>query len=151
MTQRHFRFAQGGKEIYKATKGGKGMKWLATYPERCVGCESCMLTCSKTWFKEEDKELSRIQVSSSKSGYAINVCNQCGECIDYCPTLAIKRDNSGVVRIDESKCVGCLMCAGFCPTESMFVVEKREKPFKCIACGICSKECPSEALELKQD
>jgi len=21
------------------------VKWLATYPERCVGCESCMLTC----------------------------------------------------------------------------------------------------------
>jgi len=127
------------------------MKWLATYPERCVGCESCMLTCSKTWFKEEDKELSRIQVSNSISGYDINVCNQCGECIDYCPTLAIERDNNGVVRIDEAKCVGCLMCAGFCPTESMFVVEKRQKPFKCIACGICSKACPSEALELKQD
>jgi len=110
-----------------------------------------MLTCSKTWFKEEDKDLSRIKISSSESGYDINVCNQCGECIDHCPTLAIKRDNSGVVRLDENKCVGCLMCAGFCPTESMFVADQKDKPFKCIACGICSKECPSQALELMQD
>ena len=127
------------------------MKRLATYPERCVGCESCMLTCSKTWFKEEDKELSRIRVTQGDSGYVINVCNQCGVCIDTCPTLAIGRDAQGVVRIDESKCVGCLMCAGFCPTESMFTADNKEKPFKCIACGICSKICPPEALVLEQD
>ena len=127
------------------------MKWLATYPERCVGCESCMLTCSKTWFKEENKELSRIKVLQKDSGYEINVCNQCGICIDICPTLALNRDASGVVRCDENKCVGCLMCAGFCPTESMLIADQKDKPFKCKACGICSKDGPPQALELMQD
>ena len=26
---------------------------------------------------------------------------------------------------DENKCVGCLMCAGFCPAESMFIADQK--------------------------
>lgn len=111
-----------------------------------------METCSKTWFKENNPALSRIQVTEEGEGYALNACNQCGTCIDICPVQALSRDKAGVVRLDQDKCVGCLMCVGFCPTKSLFYyAPKQAEPFKCIACGLCAKTCPVEALELVQE
>lgn len=128
------------------------MKWLKTYPERCIGCEQCMDTCSKLWFREKSEILSRIRVSGSEEGFTLNVCNQCGKCIDICPVGALTRDANGIVQLDKDKCVGCMMCVGFCPTSSLFFnPAKGVEPFKCIACGACTKGCPTEALEIVEE
>ncbi len=128
------------------------MKWLKTYPERCIGCEQCMETCSELWFREKSKLLSRIRISANEVGFSLNTCNQCGKCIEICPVGALARDANGIVQLDKYKCVGCMMCVAFCPTSSIFFSStKGVEPFKCIACGGCTKGCPTEALEIVEE
>jgi ferredoxin len=80
----------------------------------------------------------------------INVCNQCGTCIDICPVTAITRTKSGAVVVNKSLCVGCYSCVEYCPTGSMRTHASRLAPFKCIACGACVEACPAGALELAE-
>ena len=50
--------------------------------------------------------------------------------------------------IDESKCIGCGICEGECPTEAIspsgdvYVIDADE----CIDCGACAAVCPEEAI-----
>ncbi|WBW99318.1 YjjW family glycine radical enzyme activase [Oceanirhabdus sp. W0125-5] len=44
----------------------------------------------------------------------INVCINCGECIEYCPTGAIKRSENGKVIWNEKKCTDCDECIRVC-------------------------------------
>jgi carbon-monoxide dehydrogenase iron sulfur subunit len=127
------------------------MKALVFDPDLCTGCRICEETCSQTWFKEVSGAKSSIRISEleDQSGhFAANVCNQCGECIDICPTMALKRDKRGIVRIDKKLCVGCLSCVGFCPIVAMRVHPDYTVPFKCVACGQCAKKCPENALAI---
>ena len=122
------------------------MKVLQFDPTRCIGARECERECSRTWFKEENRDKSAIRISEDGGRYAMIACTQCGECIDVCPTLAIRRDRQGIVRIDKKLCVGCLSCVGFCPHLAMFFHADYTEPFKCISCGKCVKTCPSGAL-----
>lgn len=125
------------------------MKVLVTDDERCIGCHLCEDVCANAWFKEIDRRKSAIRITSlGDAEWEMSVCNQCGKCIDVCPTQAISRDKTGVVRIKKDLCTGCLSCVGFCPTMAMFCLEGALEPFKCISCGLCVKECPAEALSL---
>ena len=128
------------------------MKVLIFYPDLCTGCRVCEETCSQTWFKEVDPLKSNIRISELEEQpgrFAANVCNQCGECIDICPTLALKRDKRGIVRIDRKLCIGCLYCVGFCPILAMRVHPDHTVPFKCVACGQCANKCPEGALSIE--
>ena len=123
------------------------MKVLQFDPARCIGARECERECSRTWFKEENRDKSAIRITEAQDGrYAMVACTQCGECIDVCPTMAIRRDKRGIVRIDKKLCVGCLSCVGFCPYLAMFFHPDYVEPFKCVACGKCVEVCPSGAL-----
>ena len=125
------------------------MRLLVFDPALCSGCRVCEATCSQTWFKVQDELKSAIRVlelTGESSGFAADVCNQCGQCIDVCPSLALTRDRQGIVRINKELCVGCLSCVGFCPTLSMRTHPDHTIPFKCVACGQCAKKCPERAL-----
>jgi Fe-S-cluster-containing dehydrogenase component len=125
------------------------MKVLSFDPELCTGCHICEEVCSETWFKVVDEEKSSIRIYDPDAGlFRAVFCNQCGECIEVCPTEALYRDKHGVVRLRDKLCVGCLSCVGFCPYLAMFFEPQESKPFKCIACGACAKECPTEALSI---
>lgn len=126
------------------------MKVLVTNDERCIGCHLCEDVCSHAWFKQISRSLSCIRISElGNADWGIAVCNQCGQCIAVCPTQAISRDKTGVVRIKKDLCVGCLSCVGFCPTLTMYYQEPNLEPFKCISCGLCAKECPADALSIE--
>lgn len=122
------------------------MKFLAVKQEVCDGCGSCEMACSKAFFKEENREKSAIRIVNNFNTFHAKKCTQCGECINMCCGMAISRDKNGVVRIDKSRCVGCLGCVGFCSYLTMFYYEGENIPFKCIACGICTKNCPQNAM-----
>lgn len=126
------------------------MKHLAKKSSLCIECHLCEETCSTAYFKESNVEKSCIRIAT-KGEETINVCNQCGVCIDICPVLAIYRDTKGVVRIKKEQCVGCFMCVGFCPEEAMGQHDHYIEPFKCIACGLCAKKCPTGAIYIKED
>ena len=127
-------------------------KILKTDTGKCNGALACEKTCSKTFFKVEDPALSSIRYSCSEDGaHALNVCNQCGECILVCPVEALTRNKVGVVMVNKKLCVGCFMCVGFCPTLSMCRAPGQRVPFKCTSCGLCVKSCPVGALEIVED
>lgn len=123
------------------------MKLLAKNESLCISCGECEEVCSKTYFKETNREKSCIQVEDQK----ITVCSQCGECIDICSVAAISRDKSGVVRINKKICVGCFMCVGFCPELAMKMQGDLLEPFKCVACGQCAKICPTHAIYISEE
>jgi Fe-S-cluster-containing hydrogenase component 2 len=129
---------------------GQIMKVLVTDEDLCIGCHLCEDVCSKAWYKQIDRELSSIRITSlGDAEWGMAVCSQCGECIDVCPTGALYRDKAGIVRLKKKECVGCLSCVGFCPTLTMFYHESQVEPIKCISCALCVKECPTGALAVE--
>ncbi len=47
--------------------------------------------------------LSRIKIENKATYPNINVCNQCGACIEICPTKALERDANGIVQVRKDK------------------------------------------------
>lgn len=50
--------------------------------------------------------------------YTINVCNDCGECVDTCPSGALTIDLLGAVQWNEAACDGKDTCVAVCPYDS---------------------------------
>jgi ferredoxin len=48
-------------------------------------------------------------------------CPQNHRCplINVCPENAISQNGFGLPEIDESKCIECMKCAGFCPMRAV--------------------------------
>jgi len=125
------------------------VKILKFNAEKCNGCLVCEKACSQVHFKtHEGGEKSAIHILKKGDLYKMNVCNQCGLCIDMCLVGALTRRKTGVVTIDRKTCVVCQACVGFCPIEGMRKSDVRIEPFKCISCGACVHACSEEALEL---
>jgi pyruvate ferredoxin oxidoreductase delta subunit len=51
-------------------------------------------------------------------------------------------------KILKSKCVGCGICANFCPDVAIKMKNKKASIDYnyCKGCGICAKECPAKAI-----
>jgi len=109
------------------------------------------MICSKTWYKEENWGKSAIRVDADIQGdFNIAVCDQCGECMGMCSSMALRKAPNGVVLLDKKSCVGCLMCVGECLREFMFYHDDLPTPIKCTACGLCVEHCPSGALSIAE-
>jgi len=129
------------------------VKVLRSKGELCTQCYACEQVCSTNFTKVEDREKSAIRIGTrlpDSGAVEIITCNQCGECIDICPTNAIYRAKNGNVLINKNLCVGCFSCVGFCPHAAMFRHRDMLEPFKCIACAKCVKECPAGALYMEE-
>lgn len=127
------------------------MKIVAAKPELCNGCYVCEDTCAQARFKANDRSKSSIRISENpEGGFLINVCDQCGECIDICPAQAIYRTKNGTVMVRKKDCVGCYACIGFCPTGAMHMHGDLLEPFKCTVCGKCTEECPTGAIYIAE-
>lgn len=125
-------------------------KLLQTYPENCIACHACESSCSTTYFKVDDPQLSRIRISEEAGAIKMNACNQCETCVQTCPTQALSVNSQGVVMLNAKLCIGCYMCVASCPTGSMFIHPGQTVPFKCVACGICSQTCPADAIRVEE-
>jgi nitrate reductase beta subunit len=85
--------------------------------------------------------------------YLPRLCNHClnPACVASCPSGAIyKRDEDGIVLIDQNKCRGWRMCVSACPYKKIYYNYKSGKSEKCILCyprlevgkpTICSESC----------
>jgi len=86
--------------------------------------------------------------------YLPRICNHCTHpaCLDACPRKAIeKREEDGIVLIDEDRCSGYRFCQEACPYKKIYYNELRGISQKCIFCfprieqGVttaCSRQCP---------
>ena len=62
-----------------------------------------------------------------------------------CPAKACRALIS--YRINEEKCVGCMMCVKVCPVEAISGGKKKLHVIdqdKCIRCGMCKEKCPAK-------
>ncbi len=52
------------------------------------------------------------------------------------------------IRIDEQKCVGCVLCMKACPTQAIRLQGGKAiiKSERCVDCGECYRVCPHEAV-----
>lgn len=79
-------------------------------------------------------------------------CIQCGQprCVQICPAGAIEKNlNDGIIRIDESKCVGCGLCTISCPYGGIYYDANTRHSFKCDRCNgdpKCVAACPYGVL-----
>lgn len=110
---------------------------------RCIGCHACTVACKS----EFDVPLgeNRSWVEYVEKGTYPNVgrsflprlCNQCSEppCVRVCPTDATyKRDQDGIVIIDEGLCIGCKYCIQACPYDARFINPVKGVAEKCDFC-----------------
>jgi len=86
--------------------------------------------------------------------YLPRICNHCTHpaCLEACPRQAIaKREEDGIVLIDEGRCRGYRFCQEACPYKKIYFNEVEGVSQKCIFCfprideGVttaCARQCP---------
>jgi protein NrfC len=160
------------KEYKKEIPLSKG--YLVYDSKKCIGCTTCMLSCSMVHYGVQSLSLARIQIIQDSFGkfpedLQIAPCRQCpaAPCVQNCPVGAAYVDtkNGNVRRIDEDKCIGCQTCLSACPYQPHRPVWNHisGKATKCDLCidtpywdekgGIdgkqaCVESCPMKALKL---
>jgi nitrate reductase beta subunit len=85
--------------------------------------------------------------------YLPRICNHCMNpaCVAACPSGSLyKREEDGIVLVDQDKCRGWRFCQSACPYKKVFYNWESGKAEKCIACyprvesgmpTVCSESC----------
>ena len=107
--------------------------------DTCVGCHACAVSCKEwntggvaapltdldpygadpvgVWFNR----VHAYEAGDGMSGRTVHFprsCLHCDEpaCVSVCPTGAsYKREDDGIVLVDEDLCIGCKLCSWACP------------------------------------
>lgn len=145
--------------------------------EVCSGCKACELACKDKHSFDVGPRARRVREvcfgnwkQNEKTGSwtpknvgSFSVSFSCGHCdtpmcYGVCPTGAIsKREEDGIVVIDQEKCTGCQACIEACPygepqyVESLNIVQKCDMCIDLIERGeqpACVATCPQRALEV---
>ena len=154
---------------YPASKG-----YLVYDSKKCIGCTTCMLSCSLTHYGAQSLSLARIQIIQDSFGKFPNdlqmaPCRQCvtPPCVINCPVGAayVDEKNGNVRRIDAKKCIGCKTCIKMCPQQPHRTVwnQAAKKSSKCDLCldttlywnekggplgkQACVESCPMKAIK----
>ena len=100
---------------------------------RCTGCRTCEIACKD--YKDLGVDFAYRHVYDCEGGdwqmqsdgtytqdcfvYHVSLgCQHCDDpaCVKVCPTTAMHKDAStGLVSVDEHKCIGCGYCHRACP------------------------------------
>jgi Fe-S-cluster-containing hydrogenase component 2 len=130
------------------------MKTLYIDPDKCSGCRTCEIVCS---LKNENRvrpDAARIKVISYKyQGLRVPItCQQCEDpaCMAVCPVKALEKDlESGIVRHNKDKCIGCRACIAVCPFGGISFNSESKQVFKCEQCNgepQCVRFCLDKAI-----
>lgn len=140
-------------------------KCLVINLDRCTGCDSCIVSCKFENHLPLGTFYNRVMQVGPTGSYP-NVerynlpvqCQQCthARCVEVCPTGASYRDSeSGIVLVDESKCIGCQYCLYACPYGVRTFSEADGVARKCTLCQhltangaaepACVRNCPGGA------
>lgn len=166
-------------------------RFIVTEAAKCIGCRTCEVACSlahatgaipgadavldtravaglgPSTFEPRLRVVRTLDVSTPVT------CRHCEDapCAAACPNRAIfTRD--GVVRVDQSRCIGCKSCVLACPFGAMTVVTRPvgrsiagllvadgvdARAEKCDLCAdraagpACAQVCPTDALHVMDE
>ncbi|HMO94178.1 MAG TPA: cyclic nucleotide-binding domain-containing protein [Pirellulaceae bacterium] len=135
---------------------------------RCTRCDDCVRACATAHAGNPRFVRSGL---ANDNWMIAHACMHCMDpvCMIGCPTGAIGRDEAtGVIRINDSTCIGCGTCANSCPYQNIQMVPIRNvqgevvlgdsdqqpimKATKCDLCleqlggPACQRACPHDAL-----
>ncbi|MEF9880237.1 MAG: 4Fe-4S dicluster domain-containing protein, partial [Clostridia bacterium] len=98
---------------------------------RCIGCHTCAVACKmennipdNVWWNRavtvggSDMDTCIGEYPDVKKSYLTVSCQHCENpaCTKVCPVGATYKDEeTGIVRQDYDKCIGCRMCMAACP------------------------------------
>jgi anaerobic dimethyl sulfoxide reductase subunit B (iron-sulfur subunit) len=142
--------------------------------QMCTGCKTCMVACKDKNDLPAGVRWRRVVEYSGGEwlplddgtfrqdvfAYYLSVsCNHCTEpiCVEVCPTTAMIQDDSGIVRVDQDKCMGCKFCQWACPYDAPQFRKDTGRMSKCDFCydeittgGVptCVAACPTRALTI---
>ena len=140
---------------------------------RCTGCRTCEIACKD--YKDLGVDFAYRHVYDCEGGdwqmqsdgtytqdcfvYHVSLgCQHCDDpaCVKVCPTTAMHKDAStGLVSVDEHKCIGCGYCHMACPYNAPKVDREKGHSVKCDGCAdrvaageapVCVEACPARAL-----
>lgn len=132
--QKEVLFDGGGKEAYLQPTNFKGEK--------------------PKWGPNWDEDEGGGEYPNSHFFYLPRLCNHCTHpaCLEACPRGAIyKREQDGIVLIDDQKCKGYRFCMEACPYKRIYYNHVKLVSQKCIFCfpridqGVapaCARQCP---------
>lgn len=135
-------------------------KLIRIEPSKCIGCKTCELACSFKNVGEFMPSRARIhnEVFLDEAKFITVTCMQCDDpwCEKACPKAAITKEMpSGVVYVDENRCVGCRTCVSACPFGMIKYVAATGKVEKCDLCAgdtpECVAFCPTQCLTLDEE
>ena len=101
-----------------------------------------------------DEDVGEGEYPNSYYFYLPRLCNHCSNpaCLKACPRKAIyKREEDGIVLVDQSRCRGYQHCVAACPYKKVYFNPSAGRSEKCIFCyprveqGVapaCARQCP---------
>jgi len=143
---------------------------LERFQDACTGCQLCVTHCPCQILVPAGIQYGFDYMLHPYMSYKSGYCNyNCTDCIDICPTGALKlltidqkqTTQIGRVHFHRNLCVvkvdgtDCGACAEHCPTGAIKMVPFRGTltipevdPDTCVGCGGCESICPAQAIEV---
>lgn len=132
-----------------------GVPWEYNYTEALMtGTDPWLRPNVKpTWGANWDEDEGEGDYPNSYYFYLPRLCNHCANpaCLAACSRNAIyKRQEDGIVLVDQERCRGYRYCVNACPYKKVYFNEKISKSEKCIFCypriekGLataCARQC----------
>lgn len=121
----------------------------------CMGCHSCEVACKQEHQLGVGPRL--VRVIEKSCDYIPVFCHHCAKapCLKACPADAVRRNEQGIVLIDDDLCIGCRECVDTCPFGAMQFDDHKEVAVKCDLCidrlsdhkaPACMSVCPTGSI-----
>jgi len=132
---------------------------LRAHPERCQGCQACVVACSLVHEGRVEPVHARLRVivDPLRAAHEVRVCHQCrrAPCAAACPRGAITYVSAagGYWAVDASACDGCGLCVAACPFHVLMLAFDGDTIRLCDTCQgapECVASCPAGALEWEE-
>ena len=138
----------------------------------CVGCHACAVNCKEwntggkmapltdlqpyggkpdgVWFNRIHTFEAEDETGTSRTVHFPKSCLHCDDapCVTVCPTGAsYKREEDGIVLVNEDICIGCKLCSWACPYGAREFDENEGVMKKCTLCvdKIYNENLPEES------
>jgi len=140
------------------------MKRIYCNEDVCIGCHLCEIACVvehsrskdiiKAYKEESPRPIPRNMVEEEGALSFCLSCRHCDEpaCVEACIAGAMIKDyETGVVKNQPEKCVGCWSCIMVCPRGAIKPDPSKTIVIKCDLCPdreipACVAACPNRAL-----